>query len=60
SYKNGIFELETTVSNYSAGVSYAEVSYELLDAAGKTAASGSQAVSVQGQGENAVKFEAQL
>ncbi|WP_436418162.1 DUF4981 domain-containing protein [Petrimonas sulfuriphila] len=60
SYQNGIFELETTVSNYSPGVSYAEVFYELLDAAGKTAASGSQAVSVQGQGENTVKFEAQL
>lgn len=60
SYKNGIFELETTVSNYAQGVSYAEVSYELLDTAGKQVASGSKAIGVQRQGENAVKFEARL
>jgi beta-galactosidase len=60
SYSNGIFELETTISNYNPGVSHAEVSYELLDGAGKTVASGSKPVSIQGNGENAIKFDAEL
>ena len=60
SYKNGIFELETTVSNYDGGASYAEVSYELLDKVGKTVASGSKSLSIQGGGENAIKFDAQI
>ncbi|MEA4905165.1 MAG: glycoside hydrolase family 2 TIM barrel-domain containing protein [Petrimonas sp.] len=60
SYKNGVFELETTVSNYNNGASYAEVAYELLDTAGKTIASGTKAISVQGQGENAIKFDARI
>lgn len=55
-YKNGIFELETTVSNYDKGLSIAEVSYELLDASGKTVLSDSQPISIQSGGENAIRF----
>ncbi len=58
-YKNGIFELETTVSNYAQGASYAEVSYELLDASDKAVASGTKSISVQGNGENTVSFKAE-
>ena len=59
-YKNGIFELETTVANYQNGAAYTQVSYELLDASGKTVASGTNPLSVQSHGENAVKFTAQI
>ena len=59
-YKNGIFELETTVSNYAQSASYAQVSYELLDASGKAVASETKPVSVQGNGENAIRFNAEL
>ena len=60
SYRNGIFELETTVSNYQSGASYAEVSYELLDPNGKVVASETKPVGVQGLGENSIRFSAQL
>lgn len=59
-YKNGIFELETTVSNYDGGVSYAQVSYELYHSIGKIVASGTKQIDVKGFGENSVKFSAQL
>ena len=57
-YKNGIFELETTVSNYDKGFSIAQVSYELLDASGETVLSDSQPISIQSGGENAIRFPA--
>ena len=60
SYKNGLFELETTISNYSSGVSNADVTFELLDAAGKMVATGKKPVSIQGYGENAVRFSTGL
>ncbi|MDO5523875.1 MAG: glycoside hydrolase family 2 TIM barrel-domain containing protein, partial [Bacteroidia bacterium] len=59
-YTDGIFELETTVSNYAQGASYAQVSYELLDASGKTVASETKPISIQGNGENAINFRAEL
>lgn len=60
SYKNGIFELETTISNYNSGASFAEVSYELLDASGKIVASDIKPISIHSNGENAISFTAQL
>ena len=60
SYKDGVFELETTVSNYSGGVAYGFVSYELLDDAGNTVASGSKEIGVQSNGENAISFQADV
>ena len=60
SYKKGLFELETTISNYSSGVSNADVTFELLDAAGKMVATGKKPVSIQGYGENAIRFRAEL
>lgn len=59
-YKDGIFELETTVSNYSGGVAYGQVSYELIDDAGKTVASGTKEIGVQNSGENAITFKADV
>ncbi len=59
-YKNGIFELETTVANYVSGASFANVSYELTDVSGKTVASETKPISVKSLGENAVTFSAQL
>lgn len=59
-YKDGIFALEATVANYRSGISDATVSFELLDASGRTAASGTQPVSIQGNGENSVRFNALL
>lgn len=59
-YKNGVFQLETTVANYSGKVSYSEVLYELTDAAGKTVASGSKPISIQAGGESAITFDAQI
>lgn len=56
SYKNGVFELETTVNNYASGASFAQVSYELLDASGKTVASEAKSIDIQGNGENAIRF----
>ncbi len=55
-YKNGIFELETTVSNYGKVFSDAQVSYELIDASGRTVLSDSKPISVQSRGENAIRF----
>lgn len=60
SYQNGIFELETTVSNYGPGASYADVTFELLDPSGKSVATETKPVSVQGNGENAIHFSAEL
>ncbi len=60
SYRHGIFELETTVSNYKSGVSYAEVSYELLDPSGKVVAAATKLIGIQSHGENAVRFSVQL
>ena len=59
-YKDGIFELEATVANYRQGVSEAKVSYELLDRAGKRVLSGTKAISIQGNGQNSVRFDAKL
>ena len=58
SYKNGIFELETTVSHYGRGISIGQVSYELLDASGKTVLADSQPISIQSGGETAIRFPA--
>lgn len=55
-YKKGIFELETSVSNYDKGFSTAQVSYELLDSSGKIVLSDSQPISIQSGGENAIHF----
>ena len=60
SYRNGIFELETTVSNYQSGTSLAEVSYELLDPSGKVVSTATKPIAIQSHGENAVRFSAQL
>lgn len=59
-YLNGIFELETTVSNYQSGASYANVSYELLDPYGKVVSSQTKPIAVQSHGENSIRFSAQL
>lgn len=59
-YRNGIFELETTVGNYQSGASYAEVSYELLDHLGKIVTSETKPIAVQSHGENSIRFSAQL
>ncbi|HAY3552479.1 beta-galactosidase [Elizabethkingia meningoseptica] len=67
-YKNGIFQLEMSVANYGKGdleekanytpVKYAapSLTYELIDPAGKTVASGNGVVSVKGRGDNDYKF----
>lgn len=60
SYRNGIFELETSVSNNGRGVSSAQVTYELLDKSGKRVAGETKPVSIQGSGENAIRFRAEL
>ncbi|WP_416349500.1 glycoside hydrolase family 2 TIM barrel-domain containing protein [Proteiniphilum sp.] len=60
SYRNGILELETTVSNYQSGASHADVSYELLDPSGKVVASETKPIAVQSHGENSIRFRAQL
>ena len=57
-YQNGIFELETTLSNYGRGFSLAQVSYELLDASGETVLTDSRPISIQSGGENAIRFPA--
>jgi beta-galactosidase len=59
-YKKGLFELEAIVRNYTSGLSSADVNYELLDASGKRVANGSKPVSMQGNGESAVRFTAEL
>lgn len=59
-YKDGVFELEATVANYLTEVSEANVSYELLDASGKTILSGRKQVSMQSNGQSAVRFNATL
>ena len=60
SYKNGIFKLETTVHNFTRKVGYGDVTYELIDDAGNTVATGTKEIGVQNNGENAVTFEAQI
>lgn len=60
SYRDGIFELETTVANYGRGASAAEVSYELLDSSGNSVAAGSKPVSVHSNGVQSVRFAAEL
>ncbi len=60
SYTNGIFELETTIKNYTGGVAYGEVSYELVDAEGKTVLSDTKEVGVQSNGENSITFSGKL
>lgn len=59
-YKDGIFELEATVANYRPGVSEAVVGYELLDTSGKTVLSDTKQVSMQSNGQSAVRFNATL
>src|SRR5690606_8381695 len=58
SYLNGIFELETTVRNYSQAVSYADINYKLLDNDGNIVVSESKLIGVQSGGENSVLFSA--
>ena len=60
SYTNGIFELETTIKNYTGGVGYGEVSYELVDANGKTVLSDTKEVGVQSNGESAITFSGNI
>lgn len=60
SYKNGIFELETTVKNYTANVGYGKVSFELIDNKGNTVLSDTKEIGVQRNGESAISFSAQL
>ncbi len=60
SYRDGIFELETTVRNYTENVSYADVKYELLDKEGSVVASETKLIGVQRGGESAIKFQAYL
>ena len=58
SYKNGVFELETTVRNYGNSVSYANVTFELLDQSGATILTESKPIGIQRGGESAIKFNA--
>jgi beta-galactosidase len=58
SYLNGIFELETTIRNYSSKVSYAEVNYKLLDSESNVVLTGSKPIGVQSGGESSVSFSA--
>jgi beta-galactosidase len=58
SYLNGIFELETTIRNYSSKVSYAEVNYKLLDSENNVVLTGSKPIGVQSGGESSVSFSA--
>ncbi len=60
SYTNGIFELETTIKNYTGEVGYGEVSFELVDADGKTVISDTKEIDVQSNGENAITFSAKV
>ncbi|HPJ49578.1 MAG TPA: glycoside hydrolase family 2 TIM barrel-domain containing protein [Proteiniphilum sp.] len=60
SYRDGIFELETTVANYGRGASAAEVSYELLNEMGNRVATGSKRLSVHSNGVQSVRFAAEL
>lgn len=59
-YRDGIFELETSVANYGRGASAAEVSYELLDKTGNRVATGSKRLSVHSNGVQSVRFAAEL
>lgn len=59
-YKQGVFELETTVRNYEQGPSFGQVTYELLDPTGKKVLSESKPISMQGRGESAITFRATL
>lgn len=59
-YKDGIFALETTVRNYKQGPAFAQVTYELLDHNGTTVLSDTKPISMQGNGESAITFHAQL
>ncbi|QRX62653.1 DUF4981 domain-containing protein [Dysgonomonadaceae bacterium zrk40] len=60
SYRDGIFELETSVANYGRGASAAEVSYELLNETGNRVATGSKRLSVHSNGVQSVRFAAEL
>lgn len=59
-YRDGIFELETSVANYGRGASSAEVSYELLNETGNRVATGSKRLSVHSNGVQSVRFAAEL
>ncbi len=59
-YTDGIFELETTVRNYTNMVKYADVTYELLDKTGAAVVSETKKVGVQNNGESAIKFNAHI
>ncbi|MBF6597629.1 MAG: DUF4981 domain-containing protein [Fermentimonas sp.] len=59
-YKNGIFELETTVRNYGNSVSYADVTFELLDKSGKTILTETKPIGIQRGGESSIKFNAEI
>lgn len=59
-YLDGIFELETTVSNYSHAVSYADINYKLLDNKDNIVATESKFIGVQNGGESSVQFSTQI
>lgn len=59
-YKNGIFELETTLANYTQKIAHAQVTYELLNADGQTVATQSAPIHIPANGENNIRFNAQL
>lgn len=60
SYKNGVFELETTVRNYGNSVSYADVTFELLNQSGETILTETKPIGIQRGGESAIKFNAKI
>ena len=59
-YRNGVFELETTVRNYGNSVSYANVTFELLDQLGETILTETKPIGIQRGGESAIKFNAEI
>ncbi|NLJ00506.1 MAG: DUF4981 domain-containing protein [Bacteroidales bacterium] len=59
-YQEGIFELETSIRNWESAASYAEVTYELLDAEGKKVLAETKPIAVQGRGENSITFKGQI
>ena len=60
SYENGIFELETTVRNYGKNVSYANVTYELLDSDGNKILTETKPIGIQRGGESSIRFKADI
>ena len=59
-YRNGVFELETTVRNFGNSVSYAYVTFELLDQSGETILTETKPIGIQRGGESAIKFNGEI